>query len=213
MLVGMPKFHIRRLVARVAFFSNIAHHCMNLIPYLLHWWVMLRPCTHHIIGPMHLHLQQTRTLILLTLTEPSRYFSTPFHNYIPSIDAPNNAHHNWNLGITCSSNMKHASQWLKAADVAFLENTDILKPSCLLLAYIYGIATVQNWKNDWEELLSKQTNWNCYDHYFSLLDLFSQLITVTLLSRRTVLIIISIQPVSVTESHPKNIVAFLRIWW
>ena len=44
----------------------------------------------------------------------------------------------------------------KSADATFLENADILKPSYLLPAYIYGVATVQNWKHNMEDVLSKQ---------------------------------------------------------
>ena len=43
-------------------------------------------------------------------------------------------------------------------DADFLNNTDILKPSYLLPAYIYGVTTVQNWKHNWENVLSKQTD-------------------------------------------------------
>ena len=50
---------------------------------------------------------------------------------------------------------------------------------------------------------------NCDDHdvhEFLLLDLFSKLITVTLLSRSTIVIMITILAVTVTKIHPKKVV-------
>ena len=82
--------------------------------------------------------------------------------------------------------MKHALQWLKTANATFLEKPDILKSSCKLLAYIYGVATVQNLEHDWEDVLSNKNDRNCDDrnlHEFLLLDFFSQLITVILVEK------------------------------
>ena len=147
-----------------------------------------------------------------SLRSLSHYFSTPFHKYIPSIDhVPNKTRHNWNLGIACSTNTKHALQWLKAANAAFLENTDILKPSYLLPAYIYGVTTVQNWKHNLEDVLSKQIDWIATITTYT--NSSSQLITVILLSRITILIMMSNLAVSVIASHLKKIAIIARIWW
>ena len=80
----------------------------------------------------------------------------------------------------------------------------------------HGNATMQNWKHNWEDVLSKQTDWNCDDHNlreFLQLELSSQLVTVILLLRITILIIMSTLAVSVIASLPKKTVVIAIIWW
>ena len=45
-------------------------------------------------------------------------------------------------------------------DAAFHLNTRDHKPSCLLLTYVYGVAAVKNWGQNWEDVLSKDNRPN-----------------------------------------------------
>ena len=114
----------------------------------------------------------------------------------------NTVHRNWNLGIACSI-------WSMPYNDSKLQMPLFWRIHTFWsyrAFWKHGNATVQNWKHNWEDVLSNQIDWNCNNHNlltFLLLDLFSKLITVILLLRSTIM------AVSMNESHPKEIVVIL----